>query len=205
MPRRRDRRLSTPTSGQDDVADPANQEGRPAQTGFHRRAGQRYVGDITLLAIGDRRQPVPGHRDRLLLQRRVANWAIADHMRTELVIDALGRYHCSSLAGAIFHADHGSQYTSRDFANLCRDLGVVQSMGAVGSSADNALAESFNAALKREILQDRNCWPDAAICRREVFRWLARYNTTRRHSYCRHSSPATYERNLTPATLPEAA
>ncbi|MCX8559277.1 integrase core domain-containing protein, partial [Mycolicibacterium mucogenicum] len=91
------------------------------------------------------------------------------------------------------------------FANLCRDLGVVQSMGAVGSSADNALAESFNAALKREILQDRNCWPDAAICRREVFRWLARYNTTRRHSYCRHSSPATYERNLTPATLPEAA
>ncbi|MBU8827814.1 integrase core domain-containing protein, partial [Mycolicibacterium goodii] len=95
--------------------------------------------------------------------------------------------------------------TSRDFANICGDLGVIQSMGGVGSSADNALAESFNATLKREILQDRSCWADPASCRREVFRWLARYNTKRRHSYCRHSSPATYERTLTPATLPEAA
>ena len=74
-----------------------------------------------------------------------------------------------------------------------------------GTSADNALAESFNAALKREVLQDRTCWADAATCRREVFRWLARYNTKRRHSYCRHLSPANYERTHTPATLPEAA
>ena len=139
--------------------------------------------------------------------RRVTGWAIADHMRTELVEDALKAAAAlrGSLDGAIFHADHGSQYTSRDFANLCRDLGVIQSMGGVGSSADNALAESFNGTLKREILQDRACWPDAAACRREVFRWLARYNTKRRHSHCRHSSPATYERTLTPATLHEAA
>jgi transposase InsO family protein len=69
----------------------------------------------------------------------------------------------------------------------------------------NALAESFNATRKREVLQDRSWWPAGATCRREVFRWLARYNTTRRHSHCRHSSPATYEGTLTPATLPEAA
>ena len=78
-------------------------------------------------------------------------------------------------------------------------------MGGVGSSADNALAESFNATLKREVLQDRSCWADAVTCRREVFRWLARYNTKRRHSHCRYFSPATYERTHTPATLPEAA
>ena len=72
-----------------------------------------------------------------------------------------------SLDGAIFHADHGSQYTSREFAYLCRDLGVIQSVGGAGSSADNALAESFNGTLKREILQDRACWPDAAACRRQ--------------------------------------
>ncbi|PND54139.1 hypothetical protein CRM90_29670, partial [Mycobacterium sp. ENV421] len=60
-------------------------------------------------------------------------------------------------------------------------------------------------ALKREVLQDNSCWPDAATCRREVFRWLARYNIKRRHSYCRHSSPAAYERIHTPATLPKAA
>jgi transposase InsO family protein len=62
---------------------------------------------------------------------------------------------CGCLAGAIFHSEHGSLYTSKDYATLCKDLGVVQSMGAAGSSADNALAESFNASLKREILPRR--------------------------------------------------
>lgn len=55
-------------------------------------------------------------------------------------------------------------------------------MDALSTSADNSIAESFNAALKREVLQDQACWPDAATCRREVFRWLARYNTTRKPS-----------------------
>ena len=166
----------------------------------------RYVGDITYLPLG-----IGGNLYLATVidccSRRVAGWAIADHMRTELVADALNAAAAlrGSLAGAVFHADHGSQYTSKDFAQLCTALGVTQSMGGVGSSADNALAESFNATLKREILQDRSCWPDAATCRREVFRWLARYNTKRRHSRCRHSSPATFERTLTTATLPEAA
>lgn len=166
----------------------------------------KYVGDITYLPLAS------GSNLYLAtvidcFSGRVAGWAIAEHMRTELVEDALKAAAAlrGSLTGAVFHTDHGSQYTSRDFANLCRDLEVTQSMGGVGSSADNALAESFNAALKREILQDRSHWPDAATCRREVFRWLARYNTKRRHSRCRYSSPATYERTLTPATLPVAA
>lgn len=165
-----------------------------------------YVGDITYLPLA-----TGGNLYLATVidccSRRVAGWAIADHMRTELVADALGAAAAlrGSLADAIFHSDHGRQYTSRDFANICHQLGVTQSMGGVGSSADNALAESFNGTLKREILQDRSCWPDAATCRREVFRWLARYNTKRRHSHCRQSSPATYERTLTTATLPEAA
>ena len=154
---------------------------------------------------GYRRKRVPGHGDRLLLAAGVTGWAIAEHMRTELVEDALNAAAAlrGTLAGAIFHADHGSQYTSQDFAKLCTDLRVAQSMGAIGSSADNALAESFNATLKREVLQGRSSWPDAASCRREVFRWLARYNTKRRHSHCANSSPATYERTHTPATLPK--
>nr|MBA3783506.1 transposase [Nocardioides sp.] len=90
------------------------------------------------------------------------------------------------------------------YAKLCTKLGVTQSMGAVGSSADNALAESFNAALKREVLQDAACWADELACRRQVFRWLTRYNTKRRHSWCRYQSPNTYETNST-ATLPTAA
>jgi transposase InsO family protein len=78
-------------------------------------------------------------------------------------------------------------------------------MGAVGTSADKALAESFNAALNHEVLQDNTSWPDEQTCCREVFRWLTRYSTKRRHSYCQYLSPVNYERTLTPATLPQAA
>lgn len=95
-------------------------------------------------------------------------------------------------------------YTSKDYAALCADLGVIQSMGAVGSSADNALAESFNATLKREVLQDQTSWPDEAVCRRQVFRWLTRYNPRRRHSWCRYQSPIAYETGAA-ATLALAA
>jgi transposase InsO family protein len=121
-------------------------------------------------------------------------------MRTELVEDALRAAVStrSSLEGAIFHSDHGSVYTSRAYAQLCDVLGVTRSMGAVGSSADNALAESFNPTLKREVLQDARSWPDAPTCRRELFRWLTRYNTRRRHSWCHYHSPNTYERSTPP-------
>ena len=109
-------------------------------------ANQRYVGDITYLPLAD------GSNLYLAtvidcFSRRLAGWAVADHMRTELIADALtaARDTRGSLAGAVFHSDHGSQYTSKDFAQLCAGLGVTQSMGAVGTSADNALAESFNA------------------------------------------------------------
>lgn len=199
---RRRRRVKTT------VPDPANQK-VPDLVGRDFTAAApntKYVGDITYLPLA-----TGGNLYLATVidccSRRVAGWAIAEHMRTELVEDALKAADAlrGGLASAIFHADHGSQYTSQDFANLCRDLGVSQSMGAVGTSADNALAESFNAALKREVLQDDNCWPDTVTCRREVFGWLTRYNTKRRHSYCRYFSPANYERTHTPVTLPEAA
>jgi transposase InsO family protein len=139
--------------------------------------------------------------------RRLAGWAIADHMRTNPVEDALKaaaatRGGTHALTGAVFDSDHGSVCTSKDYAQLCKKLGVTQSMGAVGTSADNALAEAFNATLKREILQDAACWVAEATCRREVFRWLIRYITRRRHSWCRYNSPSTYEA-LHAATLPK--
>ena len=199
---RRRRRVKTTTP------DPANQK---VPDLLHRdftaaTTNVKYVGDITYLPLAT--------GSNLYLATvidcysgRVAGWAIAEHMRTELVEDALRAADAlrGSLAGAIFHSDHGSQYTSTDFATLCGDLGVIQSMGGIGSSADNALAESFNASLKREVLQDRSRWADAPTCRREVFRWLVRYNLTRRHSRCRYSSPTSYEKSPTLATLPEVA
>jgi len=166
---------------------------------------QRYVGDITYLPIAD------GTNLYLATvidcySRRLAGWAIAEHMRTDLIIDALSMARDTRgwLAGAIFHSDHGAQYGSKAFAQLCAQWGVTQSMGAVGTSADNALAESFNATLKRETLRGGRTWPDPAICRREVFRWVTRYNTRRRHSWCGQQAPITYEQQHA-ATLRLAA
>jgi len=157
-------------------------------------ANQTYVGDITYLPISD------GSNMYLAtvidcFSRRLVGFAIADHMRTSLVVDALtsAAGQRGSLAGAIFHSDHGSVYTSGTYQKACRDLKVRQSMGTVGTSADNALAESFNAALKREVLKDEKTFVNQLVCRRDVFRWCIRYNTTRRHSWCGYLSPQTYE------------
>jgi transposase InsO family protein len=87
-----------------------------------------------------------------------------------------------------------AQYASADFAAACARLGVVQSMGAVGTSADNAAAEAFNASLKRETLQGRKRWSGIREARLAVFRWATRYNTARRHSSLGQISPINYER-----------
>jgi transposase InsO family protein len=166
---------------------------------------RKYVGDITYLPLAD------GSNLYLATvidccSRKLAGWAVADHMRTELVETALKAALADrgSLRGAIFHADHGAQYTSKDYAQLCEQLGVTQSLGGVGSSADNALAESFKATIKRETLAGAATYSDEASCRREIFRWAVRYNTRRRHSYLRQQAPNTYENTLA-ATVPEAA
>ena len=159
---------------------------------------KRYVGDITYLPCSD---GAGGTRFLYLAtvidlySRRLVGWSIADHMRTSLVEDALRAAQVvrGSLAGAVFHSDHGSVYCSADYARLCAQLGVSRSMGRVGTSADNALAESFNATMKREVLAGRAAWPDVVTCRREVFAWVTRYNTRRRHSACGYLAPATYE------------
>lgn len=87
---------------------------------------------------------------------------------------------------------------------MCTKLGVAQSMGAVGTSADNSLAESVNAALKREVLRDDACRAAESWCRRQVFRWVARYNTRRRHSWCGQRTPDAFEA-VGVATLGDAA
>jgi len=116
--------------------------------------GRKYMGDITYL-------PLTGGEFLYLatvldcFSRRVVGWSISDHMRTDLVADALRMAAATrgGLQAAVFHSDHGAQYASRAFADLCSDLGVTRSMGAVGTSADNAACESFHASLKRETLQ----------------------------------------------------
>ena len=99
------------------------------------------------------------------------------------------------------------QYTSRAFAAACTTAGIRQSMSKVGSSADNALAESFNATFKRETLQGRRAFSDERQARLTSFRWLHRYNTVRRHSRLGQQSPMNFEKSTrtAPATLAPAA
>ncbi|WP_376738483.1 IS3 family transposase [Streptomyces noursei] len=167
----------------------------------------KYVGDITYL-------PLDGGKFLYLATvidlalRRLVGWAIADRMRTDLVTDALAaaEHTRGSLAGAVMHTDHGAQYTSRAFADACRQAGVRQSMSAIGSSADNALAESFNATFKRETLQGRRTWSSEREARLDAFRWLNRYNTRRRHSRLGQRSPIAYETaSETTSTTPTPA
>ena len=191
------------------IADPAASKA-PDLIGRDFSAGavnQRYVGDITYLSVGERgflylATVIDLH------SRRLAGWAVADHMRTELVIDALhaAQRTRGNLDGSIMHTNHGAQYTSRAFAQACITAGVRQSMSAVGSSADNALAESFNTTFKRETLQGRRAFADERDARLASFRWLHRYNTVRRHSRLGYQEPITYERtSATSATLATAA
>ena len=124
-------------------------------------------------------------------------WSVADHMRTELVANALdaavatrgGRVD----AGVVFHTDRGSQYTSAEFGELCDRHGVVQSMGATGVCWDNAAAESFFGSLKREHANRRR-WATRADARRDLMRWIEGwYNQRRLHSSIDYNSPVEFE------------
>lgn len=92
---------------------------------------------------------------------------------------------------------------NRAFVDACRQASIRQSMSAIGSSADNALADSFNAPFKRETLQGRKHWSSEREARLDAFGWLHRYNTRRRHSRLGQRSPIAYETasRTTPTTL----
>jgi putative transposase len=135
--------------------------------------------------------------------RRVVGWAMADHLRTELVLEALGMalWQRRPAPGTVFHSDHGCQYTSLAFGRELRHSGLVPSMGSVADAYDNAVAESFFATLKCELLY-RRPWPRREDARRAIFEFIeAWYNRRRRHSTLGYVSPAEYERRyaMTPA------
>ena len=117
-----------------------------------------------------------------VFSRRVVGWSMADHLRTELVLDALdmavGQRRPASV---IHHSDQGCQYTSLAFGERCRQWGVAPSMGSVGDCYDNAMAESFFATLECELL-DRTRFHDHHQAQRAIFEFIEGwYNPHRRH------------------------
>ena len=131
--------------------------------------------------------------------RRIVGWSMADHLRTELVLDALDMAitQRNPAPGLVHHTDHGCQYTSLAFGRRLTDTGLVASMGTIGDALDNAVAESFLATLECELL-GRHDWPARQALRTAVFDFIeVFYNRQRRHSTLDYASPATYERQHT--------
>jgi putative transposase len=127
--------------------------------------------------------------------RRVVSWAIADHLRAELVVDALqmALWQRRPQPGTIHHADHGAQPTSWAFGRRLRQAGLLGSTGTVGDALDNSVAESFFATFQTELL-DRSDWPTRADLATAIFAFVEGfYNPRRRHSTCGYLSPADYE------------
>ena len=127
--------------------------------------------------------------------RRVVGWSMATHLRTEIVVDALQMAIArrKPAPGLVHHSDRGVQYTSLSFSKRLEDEGLLPSMGRVGSAYDNALAESFVATLKTELLY-RNAWPTRQAARTAIFEYIEGfYNTRRRHSALGYLSPAEFE------------
>jgi transposase InsO family protein len=152
----------------------------------------RWCGDITYVGTWEGWLYLATVID--IASRRVVGYAIAGHLRTELVADALANAVATRnpQPGVIFHSDRGCQYTSAEFASLAGDCQVSLSVGRTGQCWDNALSESFFASIKGELL-DLQAWPNRAMARRAIVGYIAWYNGTRLHSTLGYRSPAEFE------------
>jgi putative transposase len=152
-----------------------------------------WVADITYVRSGEGFVYLAFILD--VCSRRVVGWSMASHLRTGIVVDALQMAIArrKPAPGLVHHSDRGVQYTSLSFSERLKDEGLLPSMGRVGCAYDNALAESFVATLKTELLY-RNAWPTRQAARTAVFEYIEGfYNTRRRHSALGYLNPAEFE------------
>ena len=154
---------------------------------------QKWCGDVTYIKTWDGWAYLATVID--LYSRKIAGWAVASHMRTSLVTDALGLAVAARKPppGVIFHSDRGCQYTSAVFDAYCTENNIRRSLGRTGICYDNAVSESFFATYKKELVHTRP-WPTLAILERETSDWISNYfNPLRRHSTLGYLTPEEYE------------
>ncbi len=153
----------------------------------------KWCGDLTEIPTDEGKLYLAHVAD--LASRRICGFALSEHHDAPLAVAALqmaGAVRGGHVAGVIFHSDHGGEYTGDLFATACRRLGVIQSMGRVGSCFDNAASESFNSTLEFELLRKQH-FVTHAEARVAVAGYIDRYNRTRRHSSCAMHSPVEFE------------
>ena len=154
----------------------------------------RWCGDGTEIPTGEGKLYLAATED--LFSRRVLGFAMSEHHDAALAIASLQMAVAArggSVAGVVFHSDQGSEYTAGGFRAACARMGVIQSMGRVGSALDNAAAESLFSTLEHEVLSRRG-FGTRDQARREIAAWIdGFYNPTRRHSTNQMLSPIAFE------------
>lgn len=134
-----------------------------------------------------------------LFSRAIVGWQVADHLRTDLALDALemaiwARKH--DLDGQlVHHSDRGVQYTSIRYTERLEEVAVVRSVGSKGDSYDNAAAESVNSLYKKELINREGPWEGIEDVTLATLEWVAWYNNERLHSACGHIPPREFEDN----------
>jgi putative transposase len=130
--------------------------------------------------------------------RRIVGWQTASHLRTDLPLDALEmalwnrRVHTGQ---TVHHSDAGSQYTSIRYSDRLSEVGVMPSIGSVGDSYDNAMAEALNGTFKAELINRCGPWKTRADTEIATYEWISWYNHTRLHTSIGDIPPAEYEAN----------
>ena len=153
------------------------------------RPGEKMVGDITYIPTWQGWVYLATVID--CATRKIAGWAMDDNYRTPLITAAIemAARNMDLPAGAIFHSDRGSNYTSAEFGAVLESLGIRQSVGRTGICYDNALAESVNAAVKVELV-NRTAYPTRKKAKEDIARYIElRYNRTRLHSGLGYRTP----------------
>lgn len=180
------------SDGRADQPSPNLLEGAPTPATLNRA----WAGDITYIATRQGWLYLAVVID--LCSRRLIGWSLADHLRADLVVDALQQaLRTRTVHATIFHSDRGSQYGSTLFRQALRKAGLRQSMSARANPYHNAWTESFIGTLKHEMLQG-GCFENGTDARIELFEYLeGYYNTHRKHSSLNYQTPRQFEANLT--------
>jgi putative transposase len=161
---------------------------------FASRPNQLWVADMTYIPTWEGFTYLATVLD--VFSRKIVGWAFSNQMTSDVVTNALNMALATRRpqSSVIHHSDQGSQYTSIEFGQRCKQMNVRPSMGTVGDAYDNAMAESFFASLECELI-DRRSWPTKREAQSAIFTWIeAWYNPKRRHSALNYLSPINFER-----------
>ena len=170
-------------------------------------ANQLWVSDLTFVSTWQGVAYVAFIVDAF--SRRIVGWRVASHMRTDMVLDALEMARHSRgarLEGLVAHSDAGAQFTSMRYGERLAELGAVPSIGSVGDSFDNALAETVNGLYKAELIYGprQGPWRSVEAVELATLQWVHWYNHTRLHGYLDDVPPVEYEATYAVTTTDQA-